>query len=370
MKKRVLLVFLVWMLLGSTVAGEELLTVDDLNLKKSSEVLRNNGLKEIDSKEIMTHLLEGDVGEVLNELINLIQKKTIGDYSYVKKLILNLFIMLIVSAFFTNFLHVFENNSVSDTAFYICYISVVSVLVTLFDFVSGMAGDFLRVSVAYISAVIPVYFVTVSVTGQASALGFYQIILVVIGMIQFMFLHVFLPLIKIYLAIGLINNLSKEDLLSKMCDLLKKIIVKGNRLLIGLVTGMNLLQGMILPALDESKNTLAYKIMNSIPGVGSGIDSYTGIVFGSVRLIKNTMGGTIMIVIVLICGIPFVKMKLYQFSIQLLAASMQPVADYRMISGIQIAGDSIEMMASMIAGVSILFLVSIVIICMSTNMIR
>ncbi|MCR5736751.1 MAG: stage III sporulation protein AE [Eubacterium sp.] len=370
MKKGLLLVFLIWLLFGNIVAGEELLTVEDLNFTESSRVLRDNGLKEIDSKEIMKELIEGDVGEVLMELVNLIRKKTIGDVSYVKKLILNLFILLIVSAFFTNFLHVFGNDSVSDTAFYICYISVISVLVTLFDFVSGMAGEFLRVSVNYISAVIPVYFVTVSITGQASALGFYQVILVVIGIIQFLFLHVFLPLVKIYLALGLVNNLSKEDLLSKMCGLLKKIIVKGNRFLIGLVTGIHLLQAMILPALDESKNTLTYKIMNSIPGVGSGIDSYTGIVFGSVRLIKNTMGGTIMIVIVLICGIPFVKMKLYHFSIQLLAASMQPVADQRMISGIQIAGDSIEMIASMIAGVSILFLVSIVIICISTNMIR
>jgi stage III sporulation protein AE len=111
-------------------------------------------------------------------------------------------------------------------------------------------------------------------------------------------------------------------------------------------------------------------VANTIPGVGNGLESYTGILFGSVNLIKNTFGGIIVVVIIIICGVPYIKMQLYHFMMQFLIAAIQPVADQRMINGIQVACDSIGMLAGVIAAVALLFIVSIVIIGISTGMIR
>lgn len=370
MKRLIMLTFLFIFLFSCSVRGKELITEDDFDFNESMNLLNEKGFDDIKPKEIIGELLQGNVKEVLRKIYEIIKGRTIDDFFYVKKLMINLMLIMLISSFFSNFINVFENTSVSDTAFYICYISAISVIATIFDFLTQMTMDFFNLMIAYISAALPTYFITVSLSGQASAMGFYQVILVAIGVIQYLFLKLFLPLIKIYLSIGLVNNISREDLLSKMCGLIKKAIVKGNRFFVRTITGINVLQAMILPAIDLSKNTMTYKVMNTIPGVGNSLGAYSGVLLGSINLIKNTMGGFIIVVILVICGVPYIKMKIYHILIQLLTALIQPVADKRMLSGIQVAADSIGMMAELIAGVAILFIVSIVIICISTNMIR
>ena len=367
MIKKIVIVFLFIISFSVEVSAEEILSIDDFDFRDSSQVLMKNGYEEINTKKILKELISGNIGQVITDSLHFIKNKTLGDFIFVEKMLLNLMIIIIISAFFTNFASVFSKENISGTAFYICYLAVISVVITTFENICVTATDFLHLLVNYITALVPTFFVSVALVGQASASGFYHIIIIAIGLSQYIFLFLMIPLVKIYLAIGLVNHISKEDLLSKMCDLIKRIVNFGNKLLIGASTGLNVVQGLILPSIDIAKNTTIRKIIGTLPIVGDGIDSYSGILIGSVKLIKNTIGGFAIIVIIILCLVPYIKMQIYQILFQILAAVIQPVADGRLISGLQTVSESIGLLLKIILGNALLFVISIAVICMATS---
>ena len=85
----------------------------------------------------------------------------------------------------------------------------------LFSELCNIAVDFVEMLLKFMYGIVPTYFLSVAITGQVSASGFYQLCLVIISVAQFVFLHIIIPLIKIYVAVSIVNNISKEDFLSR-----------------------------------------------------------------------------------------------------------------------------------------------------------
>lgn len=347
--------------------NEEYISMEDFDLGESTKALEKNGYKDLNIKNMLDEIMEGNVLDVIKQCGSIVYDKTIGDISTVEKLLGNLLLIVILSAFFTNFTNVFSNDSISSTGFYICYLLVITLLLTLFESFCLIASDFVKLLLEFMCGIIPAYFISVAITGQVSAAGFYQLTLVIIGVVEFIFLRILIPLIKIFVAISLVNNISKEDFLSKTTDIIKNLVGFINKTVIGVVAGLNIIQALILPAVDGAKNTTIRKMVGALPVVGDGTDAVTGIVLGSVNLIKNTIGGFSIIIIVLICAVPFIKIQLYSVSLQIAQAIVQPVADKRILSSISCVVQGIKMLVKVITGAAVLFIISIAIICIVTG---
>ena len=63
-----------------------------------------------------------------------------------------------------------------------------------------------------------------------------------------------------------------------------KFLLKG---FLSVLLGVQLIQSMILPAVDSMKNTVLQKGMSAIPGIGSGLNSAMTMVIGSAVVIKK-----------------------------------------------------------------------------------
>ncbi|MFQ9515564.1 MAG: stage III sporulation protein AE [Eubacterium sp.] len=366
-KKICLFTILLIFLLPGTVMAEDVLTMDDFDLSDSGEVLRNGGYDDINFNEMIKKIMEGKITEVVKETAKVWYSKTFGNISLVEKTIGNLLLIIILSAFFTNFANVFSKDNISDTGFYICYLVAITIMVTLFESFCILTSDFVKLLLEFIGGIIPSYFLSVAIMGQVSAAGFYQLTLVIIGVSEFVFLKVIIPLIKVYMAISLVNNVSQEDFLSKTAQVICNLIKFINRSLIGIVTGLNIIQGLVLPAVDGAKNTTIRKMIGTLPVIGDGTDAMTGIVLGSVNLIKNTIGTFGIIIIILICLVPFFKIQLYSISLQIITAVIQPVADKRMINSLGCLCNGTKLLTRVIISNGILFILSIAIMCIATN---
>jgi stage III sporulation protein AE len=272
-----------------------------------------------------------------------------------------------MSSFFTNFTNVFSKDTVSDTGFYICYLVEITIMITLFESFCSITANFVTLLLEFMGAILPTYFLAVGIMGQASAVGFYQLTLVISGICQFVFLKIAIPLIKTYLAIALVNNISKEDLLSKTVTIIERFIRFINRALIGMVTGLNLVQGLILPSIDKAKNTTIQKLIGTLPVIGDGTEAVSNIVLGSINLIKNSLGVFAIVIVITFCLVPFIQMLLYSISLRVVSAIVQPVADKRILEGIENLCKGTGMLIRIIWSSSLLFIISIAIICMTTG---
>ena len=90
--------------------NEEYISMEDFDLGESTKALEKNGYKDLNIKNMLDEIMEGNVLDVIKQCGSVIYDKTIGDISTVEKLLGNLLLIVILSAFFTNFTNVFSNE--------------------------------------------------------------------------------------------------------------------------------------------------------------------------------------------------------------------------------------------------------------------
>ena len=89
--------------------------------------------------------------------------------------------------------------------------------------------------------------------GSFTATLFYQMILLIILLAERVILAFLLPGVRIYFLVELTNYLTKEELLSKMAELLKAGIQWALKTIVGVILGLQLIQRLISPAVDALK---------------------------------------------------------------------------------------------------------------------
>ena len=220
----------------------------------------------------------------------------------------------------------------------------------------------------FMQVLIPVFFVAVAYAGgSVTALAFYQMVLLVIAAVQWLFLVILLPLIQVYVCLQLVNSLSREDFLSKAAELLETILEWSMRTLLGVVIGIHMIQGLVLPMVDSVKSAALRRAVSAIPWVGKGGEAVAQVLLGSGALIKNAIGMAALVVLVMICIIPVVKLGLIALLYQAAAALLQPAADARLVESILAVSSGTRLVMRLVIHTLVLFMLTLAIICAVSN---
>ena len=131
-----------------------------------------------------------------------------------------------------------------------------------------------------------------------------------IYVVEVLILRFLLPVINIYIMVQVLNYLAGEEYLSQFAELLSKMVTWILKTLVTCVIGINVIQGMLAPAIDALKRSALTKTAEAIPGIGNAIGGVTDVVLGTAVLIKNGIGMAGAAVMIAICAIPIVQMAL------------------------------------------------------------
>ena len=108
----------------------------------------------------------------------------------------------------------------------------------------------------------------------SSALMFYNLVLILIYLVEVLILKFLLPMIHVYIMVQVMNYMLGEDLLTELGELLKKLILWILKTLLALVVGINVVQGLLGPAIDGLKRSAVTKTVEAIPGDRKYIRQY------------------------------------------------------------------------------------------------
>mgnify|MGYP000688875857 CR=1 FL=1 len=158
--------------------------------------------------------------------------------------------LVILAAVFTNFASVFENGQVGDVSFYVVYILLFTLLMD--SFYEKHVRCIVRSPGSWnYEALSPAYFMTVAASsGALSAAVFYEGVLLLVWLIQWILLNVLLPAAEIYVLLRLVNHLSREEMLGKFAEFLKTVVSWALKTLLGLVAGLQVVRGLVAPVMD------------------------------------------------------------------------------------------------------------------------
>lgn len=357
---------------GSQTSEEN--TVNDyyetVDFKEIQQVLDEifQGKESFNFSSYVKAYLTGEKALSISEMVSELKQRVTLEFGEQNKLFQYLLMIGIVAAIFANFANVFRNAQAAEVGFYISYLLLFSILITSFYSVFNIAEKMLSMLMDFMKALIPTYCVTMTfATGVTTSAAFYQTTLVIIGITEFLLLKVVLPAIQVYFLLELTNHFTKEDFLSRFADLLHSVITWTLKTMFGVIIGFQTIQGLLVPAISQLKNTAISKTISSIPGIGNSANVVIETMIGSGILVKNTVGVVGIIVIVLICIIPIIKILVCMLIYRLGGAVLQPVSERRILGGLQGTAKATGLLLYTGAIGSGLFLLTIVVLTSLTN---
>ena len=324
--------------------------------------------KKMGFQELVSTLIQGK-GENAGELIlKFVSDQLNYEFRYNRQNLAYMLLIAIIAAVFTNFSNAFQNRQVSEISFYVLYILLITMCLNAFRVaMSGIEGH-LELLLDFMRVLCPSYFLAVAIaSGSSSSLIFYNIVLFLIYVVEVLILKFLLPIINIYIMVQVMNYLAGEEYLSQFADLLKKLVSWILKTLVTCVIGINVIQGMLAPAIDALKRSAITKTAEAIPGIGNAIGGVTDVVLGTAVLIKNGIGMAGAAVMIAICAVPLLQMALMTMMYKLAAALVQPVSDKRITGCIGSVSEGYELLVKVVFSTGILFLITIAVVTASTT---
>lgn len=287
----------------------------------------------IDMEEVLSLITQGKLGEACQLFLGGIKEAFTGELSGMKQLLVSILVIGIVSALFSNFADIFSGQQISQVGFYFLYLFLMAVLTKAFVSASEIAVNAMENTVLFVKLFIPTWFMAVGASsGSATAVFYYQVMLVVAYLVESFLLHGLLPFIYSYVILALLNGIWAEERLSLLLDFMKKGIVFGQKAALGAITGLSLVQSVILPVVDGLKISALRKAVSVIPGIGGAAEGVAELVIGSAVLIKNSLGILLLLLLLFLCAVPVLKLLAVGTLIKLGAALSGIISDKR-VSG-------------------------------------
>lgn len=204
-------------------------------------------------------------------------------------------------------------------------------------------------------------------SGAVSAAVFYEGILILVWLLQWVLLNVLLPAADLYVLLCLVNHLSREEMLGKLSDLLAVMTSWGLKTLLGTVAGLQIIKSLSAPAMDSLKRTFIGRAASSLPGVGNAVNTVTELVLASAVLVRNCLGIVILIVLLMAGAGPVIHYGMLSFAYRFLAAAAQPVSDRRIVECLSTMGEGYGIFLKILFSAEILCILTFLIVMAGTR---
>lgn len=363
---------------GLTLTEEER---DELQKKTESSLLEAFDFDEVEDSlavmfpeqktsfsEIVTMLTSGDLDGVGELFIKYLSDQVFYEFRYNRRNLVYMLLIALAAAVFTNFAGAFRSRQVSELSFYVLYMLLIALCLTAFRVAAAGVEERLGALTDFMQVLCPSYFLAVALaSGSVTAMFFYNVVLFLIYLAEVVVVRFLLPLINVYLMVRVLGNLTGENALSELAELLQKLVSWILKTLVTCIIGVNVVQGLLAPAIDTLKRSALTRTAEALPWIGNAVGGVAEVVLGTAVLIKNGIGMAGALIAVILCAVPILQMLILAFLYKLASALVQPVSDKRITDCIGSVSEGYELLVRVLFSSGLLFLLTIAVVAASTT---
>ena len=324
--------------------------------------------QKISCGEIVSALTSGDLEGAGEMFLGYLSDQISYEFRYNRQNLVYMLLIALAAAVFTNFAGAFRSRQVSEISFYVLYMLLITLCLTAFRVAVEGVEERLGALTDFMQVLCPSYLMAVALaSGSLTSMFFYNVILFLIYLVEVVMIRFLLPLVNVCLMVRVLGNLTGEDTLSELAELLKKLISWILRAMVTCIIGINVVQGLLAPAIDTLKRSALTRTAEAIPWIGNAVGGAAEVVLGTAVLIKNGIGMAGALIAVVICAFPILQMLILAFLYKLAAALVQPVSDKRITDCIGSVSEGYELLVKVIFSSGVLFLLTIAVVAASTT---
>lgn len=251
-------------------------------------------------------------------------------------------------------------GSVSEVAFYVCYLFIVVLIIKSFTDIMGICEETIIKLSDFVNILIPLILALLLANGSIATVGILKpVLLFMVSCINVIVSKFILPILFISTMLGLVSNISEGIEISKLPKFLQKISMWCLELLIVVFIGTLSVEGTLAANVDGVTAKGAKTIVSTVvPVVGKALSDATDSILGAASITKNAIGVLGVIIIIGISILPIIKVLVLMLVYNVAEAIIEPIVDKRISKCMSSIGDSMKMIVGVMATTSVLFILS------------
>lgn len=285
------------------------------------------------------------------------------------KLLGSIIVLTVFSMILATLQAAFERNQISKVAYAIVFMVLIILAVDSFSVAISAAKHAIGGMVDFMLALVPLLLALLTTMGNLSSVTlFHPLIVFMIHVIGVIIYTVVFPLLFFSTVLHIVSSISEKYKVNQLADLMRKVSVGLLGVLLTLFLGVLSVQGATTAVADGiTIRTAKYISGNFVPVVGRTIADATDTVVGASLLVKNSVGLAGVIILLLICAFPALKILSLSFIYNFCAAVMQPLGNSPIITSLATIGKTLLYVFAAVAAVGLMFFLAITIVITSGN---
>ncbi|MDQ0417408.1 stage III sporulation protein AE [Croceifilum oryzae] len=288
---------------------------------------------------------------------------------YNGKLLGAIVVLTVFSMLLQTMQNAFENNQVSKVAYAIVFLVIIVLAVDSFSVAIEAAKSAIEKMIHFMFALVPLLLTLLGSMGNLTSVTLFHPLIIfmihVIGTIIYTFVF---PLLFFSTILAVVSTISSKYKVNHLAGLLRKVAITVLGGLLTIFLGVISIQGATTSVADGvTIRTAKYITGNFVPVVGRTISEAADTVAGASLLMKNTIGLAGVVILLMICAFPALKILTLAFIYNFSAAIMQPLGNSPVIESLSAIGKTLIFVFAALAAVGLMFFLAITIVITSGN---
>jgi stage III sporulation protein AE len=285
------------------------------------------------------------------------------------KLLASIVILSVFSMILETLQSSFEKNTVSKLGYSITYMVLIILAINSFSVAIGYAKNAITSMIEFMLAVVPLLLTLLASMGNVTSVAILHplIVFMVHSVGTAIYIFVF-PLLFFSTVLHIVSSLSERYKVTQLANLLRTVSVALLGVFVTVFLGVISVQGGAGAIRDGvTIRTAKYITGNFVPVVGRLFSDATETVIGASLLVKNAIGLAGVVIIIMLCAFPAIKILTLALIYNLSGAIIQPLGDNPMIACLQTIGKNMIYVFAALAAVGLMFFLAITIMITVSN---
>ncbi|WP_375540955.1 stage III sporulation protein AE [Paenibacillus tyrfis] len=285
------------------------------------------------------------------------------------KLLVSIVILTVFSMLLETLQSSFEKNNVSKIAYAISFLVLMIMAVNSFSVAIGYAKSAITDMIHFMIAVVPLLLTLLASMGNVVTVSvLHPLIVFMIHAVGTAIYFIVFPLLFFSAVLHIVSSLSDKYKVTQLANLLRNVSVGCLGVFVTVFLGVVSVQGIGSAAADGvTIRTAKYIAGNFVPVVGRLFSDASETVIGASLLVKNAVGLAGVVILLVLCAFPALKILALAFIYNVSAAVMQPLGDNPMITCLETIGKSLIFVFAALAVVGLMFFLAITIVIAAGN---
>ncbi len=285
------------------------------------------------------------------------------------KLLSSIIVITVFAMILESMQNAFEKNTVSTVAYSITYLVLMVLAMNSFHLAITYAKDAIQDMSDFMLAMIPLVLALLASMGNvASAAMLHPLIVFMINISGILIATIVFPLIFLSALLSIVSLFSDRYKVTQLAGLLRNIAMGALGSFLTIFLAVISIQGATSAIADGvTIRTAKYVTGNFVPVVGRMFSDAADTVVGASLLVKNAVGLAGVVILLILCAFPAMKILVLAFIYNFSSAVLQPLGNSPIITALGTIGKSLLFVFAALATVGLMFFLAITILITAGN---